>query len=128
MSLKYMELRYDRDLSKWMWVDIRNAEQISEVNVRRRFSLLKNGFYPYEFNFLFYIKENTTQCSYCGIFLPSRQLTRDHIYPKSLGGIITTPCCRPCNEAKINMTPIQWAIFSAENELDIVNYNKQLGG
>lgn len=128
MSLKNMELRYDKSVSKWVWVDTRYAEEpeISEANVRRRFSLLRNGFYPYEFNFLFYIKESTTQCSYCGIFLPSKRLTRDHVYPKSLGGVITTPCCRPCNEAKTNKLPIEWAVYAAENELDTVHYNNQL--
>lgn len=124
MSLKHMELRYDRTVNKWTWVDIRNEEPISETNVRRRFSLLRSGFYPYEFNFLFYIKENTIQCSYCGISLPPRQMTRDHVYPKSLGGVITTPCCRPCNEAKQNKHPIEWAIYYTENEIDIVHFKK----
>lgn len=120
MALKDWELRHNKTRNKWMWVNITEAEPILEC-ARKRYANLKNGFYPYEFNFLYYSKEDALQCSYCGIVLPSRRLTKDHIYPKSRGGCITTPCCNACNQAKGDKKPIEWAIFYSQRELDLAH-------
>lgn len=48
-------------------------------------------------------------CGYCGDLLRSKQLTWDHIKPKSRGGrkswnnMVT--CCQPCNTLKADRTP-----------------------
>ena len=50
-------------------------------------------------------------CQYCGAELPSRELTFDHVLPRSQGGrtswtnIVTA--CRECNAQKGNRTPQQ---------------------
>jgi len=49
------------------------------------------------------------QCQYCGDKLDARDLTCDHVVPRSKGGrsewtnIVT--CCRPCNRRKGDQTP-----------------------
>src|SRR5665811_1461187 len=75
------------------------------------------GNFPFDFHFFEHVRTSRIQCSYCGRFLPLEAMTRDHIYPKSLGGTYTTPSCNPCNIAKENMLPIQWAIFATENDI-----------
>ena len=51
-------------------------------------------------------KRDGFKCSYCGI---SKNLTIDHILPKSRGGGNTwlnlTTCCKNCNRIKDNKTP-----------------------
>lgn len=49
-------------------------------------------------------------CAYCGIKLPSKEITIDHIQPKALGGskgswTNRTASCRPCNADKAH-TPL----------------------
>ena len=49
------------------------------------------------------------RCQYCGIRLKPKDLTCDHVIPRSRGGgtvwnnIVT--CCRPCNRKKGGRTP-----------------------
>jgi 5-methylcytosine-specific restriction endonuclease McrA len=49
------------------------------------------------------------QCQYCGTKLPARELTCDHVLPRSRGGRATwtniVTCCRPCNRKKGGRTP-----------------------
>ncbi|HJL20524.1 MAG TPA: HNH endonuclease [Sandaracinaceae bacterium LLY-WYZ-13_1] len=51
------------------------------------------------------------RCQYCGETLPARELTYDHVVPRSKGGrtswtnIVTA--CRPCNHRKGNRTPTE---------------------
>lgn len=79
----------------------------------------KNGYYPYDFNFVTFQKGNITQCCLCGIFRQSRKLTREHTWPKSLGGIRTYPACKSCNQAKTNMKPIEWVLEAYKTGRDI---------
>ena len=48
-------------------------------------------------------------CQYCGLVLPSSELTLDHVVPRSRGGSSTwenlVACCHPCNNRKGNRTP-----------------------
>lgn len=50
-------------------------------------------------------------CAYCGEYLPSAKLTRDHIIPVSLGGrdvwMNVVTACRACNQRKSGRTPEQ---------------------
>src|SRR5258707_4277316 len=43
-------------------------------------------------------------CQYCGVVLPSGDLTLDHVVPRSRGGSSTweklAACCHPCNRRK----------------------------
>ncbi|HJZ95023.1 MAG TPA: HNH endonuclease [Candidatus Solibacter sp.] len=48
-------------------------------------------------------------CQYCGARLPARDLTLDHVIPRSRAGASTwenlVACCFPCNGRKGNRTP-----------------------
>src|SRR6201993_2404749 len=50
-------------------------------------------------------------CQYCGVVLPSSELTLDHVIPRSRGGLSTwenlVACCHPCNRRKGNQTPLE---------------------
>ncbi len=45
-------------------------------------------------------------CQYCGVVLPSNELTLDHVVPRSRGGLSTwenlVACCHECNRRKGN--------------------------
>jgi hypothetical protein len=79
----------------------------------------RQAFFPLDYNFLYKRQERYFQCSYCGIFVYQKRLSRDHVYPKSKGGPATTPSCYPCNETKKDMLPIEWAVFAYNEGLDI---------
>jgi hypothetical protein len=78
-----------------------------------------SGNFPLTFNFVFLKDGRYIQCSYCGIFVYYRTITRDHVYPKSRGGLIKAPACVDCNVAKENMLPIEWAIYASKYKLDV---------
>lgn len=108
--MKFIEFVYDAHIGAWVYLDIYNdAVYYNNKKHHLRYSL-RSGFYPYEYNFLFARRDGRIQCSYCGVFFIPKEITRDHVYPKSKGGIFTTPACYPCNERKSNMLPIDWAI------------------
>jgi len=50
-------------------------------------------------------------CQYCGARLPSKDLTLDHVVPRSRSGASTwenlVACCMPCNNRKGNRTPLE---------------------
>lgn len=52
------------------------------------------------------------RCYYCGKAVPPRELTMDHVVPIIRGGKSTksnvVPCCKPCNERKKYLLPIEW--------------------
>lgn len=115
--MKFTELVFDAHLGAWVYLDIYNdAIYYDNKRLKLRHSL-RSGFYPYEYNFLFGRRDGIIQCSYCGIFFPNRLITRDHVYPKSKGGQFTSPACYPCNEAKADTLPIEWAIKSSETSV-----------
>lgn len=55
------------------------------------------------------VKRDNNVCQYCSLKLNEKEVTIDHIMPKSRGGISSfTNCvvsCKPCNLKKNNMTP-----------------------
>jgi len=75
------------------------------------------GNFPFDFHFMRDERTSQVQCSYCGKFIPIDTVTRDHVYPKSLDGTYTTPCCIPCNVAKEDKRPIEWALFATGSEI-----------
>lgn len=85
----------------------------------------RQAFFPMDFNFLFKIQENQFQCSYCGIFVSGKELTKDHVYPKSKGGGSITTSCDPCNVRKQDMKPIQWALEAYDKGWDLWEVEKQ---
>lgn len=116
-------------MSKWVYLDIRNNAIYVDNKKIVANRYIRNGFYPFEFNFFTKQKTGAIQCSYCGHFVPNKRITRDHVYPKSLGGISTTPSCRPCNELKADLRPIEWAIKSSESGIafgEICGYNTEV--
>ena len=50
-------------------------------------------------------------CQYCGVVLPSGELTLDHVIPRSRGGNSTwenlVACCHSCNRQKGNQFPVE---------------------
>jgi hypothetical protein len=48
---------------------------------------------------------NREKCWYCGAEGPT---TGDHFYPKSLGGRLKVRACTSCNNAKADLTPLEW--------------------
>ena len=93
-------------------------------------SIKYSGNYPLSFNFVLQRIDHHIQCSFCGRFINERNITRDHIYPKSKGGLIKVPACRPCNEAKADMLPIDFGFWWAEEGYDVavipIGYDEQL--
>lgn len=79
----------------------------------------KTGHFPLTFNFVFIKDDKYVQCSYCGMFIHFKSITKDHVYPKSKGGEMKTPACMNCNVVKEDMLPIDWAIFASKNGIDI---------
>lgn len=101
----------DAHTGSWIGLYIENSTHKKKLRIKPR-----SGFYPYEWNFLFNRRDGRIQCSYCGEFLISRFITRDHVYPKSRGGEVTTPACYECNERKANKLPIVWALEFSMSE------------
>lgn len=57
---------------------------------------------------------NIKKCWYCG--QEGFKMTKDHYYPKSLGGRLMVRCCHNCNGIKAAKTPIQWIHWIEESE------------
>jgi len=76
------------------------------VRLLRRIRVQRHGVKFSRFNVM--LRDRFT-CQYCLRSLPARELTCDHVLPKTRGGrsgwenIVTA--CRPCNERKGNRTP-----------------------
>jgi hypothetical protein len=53
-------------------------------------------------------------CLYCGKSFPSRELTRDHVIPRSRGGSDSwsnvVSCCHRCNHLKGARSPDEWGV------------------
>jgi len=52
------------------------------------------------------------RCHYCGVSVPPKELTLDHVVPLVRGGHSTrgncVPACKSCNSAKQSLLPIEW--------------------
>lgn len=57
-----------------------------------------------------YIRDNFT-CQYCGDVFGEHELTKEHVVPKFLGGLMNwyniVAACRPCNQKKSNKTEMK---------------------
>ena len=113
----YTDLVYDAHIGAWTYLDIFNNDALNKKHPKRFH--LRSGFYPYEYNFIFRCRSGQTQCSYCGNFFNTKTITRDHVYPKSRGGVLTTPACYRCNTLKADMLPIDWAVFNSLRAIDV---------
>lgn len=70
-------------------------------------------------------RRNTNACTWCRRPMIShdgytpirdgRTRTRDHKYPKRLGGTKTVPCCYACNQVKGGMDLREWFDFMSQN-------------
>ena len=51
-------------------------------------------------------------CGYCGLSIPPKELTMDHIVPIARGGRSTKgnvlPACKACNTVKKQLLPMEW--------------------
>lgn len=92
---------------------------INGIRSRGHLSENQKEFYPFDWSFLYKKQTGLFQCTYCGRFIKAKDLTIDHVYPKSLGPFLsTTSACRKCNQKKDNMLPIEWALYISS--LDVV--------
>ena len=70
---------------------------------------VKRGFSSYACNRKNVVWRDRNICQYCGGRFPFRDLTMDHVIPKSRGGDKSwnniVACCRRCNNRKGNQTP-----------------------
>lgn len=82
-------------------------------------SVRYSGNYSLNFNFVLVRNDHHIQCSYCGKFVNEKKITRDHVYPKSKGGLIKSPACKNCNEDKADMKPIEFAIWFSKIGRDL---------
>lgn len=98
---------YDVQVGAWIYFEYPNS---LKKEARKHYAQ-RRGYFPYNFNFVRGHRGDLAQCYLCGDFLPMKQMTRDHVWPKSLGGEITTTACTTCNSRKGNMKPIEFAIF-----------------
>ncbi len=105
------ELVFDIQANAWVSLNLnlKTEREISLAQLKRR------GFYPYGYNFIFGKRTDISQCYLCGKFILMRDATRDHIYPKSLDGTITSVACYTCNTKKRDLRPIEVAILWSEN-------------
>jgi len=104
----------------WGWSEVRFNKAVTKLRSGRRL-FLSNSRKTMSFQPLsnpHSIKNRC--CAYCGKM--TGKLTKDHVIPKSKGG---TRCasnivmaCEPCNQAKADRTPDQWA-------RDILNYRNR---
>ncbi|HJK95962.1 MAG TPA: HNH endonuclease [Polyangiaceae bacterium LLY-WYZ-14_1] len=82
------------------------------VRLLRNVRVQRNGVKFSRFNVM--LRDGFT-CQYCQRTLPVRELTCDHVLPRTRGGatgwenIVTA--CRPCNERKGNRTPAEAAML-----------------
>lgn len=64
---------------------------------------------PYGFNNRMLFRRDNFRCMYCGHVFCQRELTRDHVIPKSKGGKDVweniVAACRRCNHFKADRTP-----------------------
>ena len=67
---------------------------------------ISTGIRPSRNNILWRDKD---QCQYCGVIESARDMTIDHVIPRSRGGENTwsnlVTCCKRCNQKKGNRTP-----------------------
>lgn len=57
-------------------------------------------------------------CWYCGEWLFEGIRTKDHFYPKRLGGKLKVRCCKNCNGIKSHMTPLRFIEYLQELKAD----------
>lgn len=105
------KLVFDLQLNTWVSLDV---ELLYSRSKDFQYDFARKGYYPYTFNFVKRVRGEMAQCSFCGKFLPMREMTRDHVYAKSQGGEITTTACYNCNTRKRDMKPIEFAVWWSE--------------
>jgi Zn-finger protein len=60
------------------------------------------------------IKLGGDKCWYCATDLFPSTKTKDHFWPKSLGGRLCVVSCANCNRMKGNFTPVGFVIYLKE--------------
>lgn len=85
---------------------IQSRIAIPEIIVLKKFDKLPVRDVKFSRQTLFQRDKN--RCGYCGIMFDRRELTIDHIIPRSKGGTSnwsnTVTCCKPCNYKKADQT------------------------
>ena len=70
--------------------------------------ILNTGKYLQNNKFEYMLKAQNQKCFYCDMFMVLSNVTKDHLFPKSLGFIINgnmVLACQRCNQFKSNRLP-----------------------
>lgn len=72
-------------------------------------------------------------CHYCGKSCPPKQITRDHVIPRGLGGqdhyLNLVPSCGPCNSAKACDPPTcecERCVDAYQYHRDLIEYRRRI--
>src|SRR5687767_5787625 len=99
-------IEYSRD--KTIKAVSRELPMPAVVRVLRRFKRDRQALRFSRLNI--YLRDGFT-CQYCGARKMSKDLTFDHVMPRSAGGVTSwtniVACCVPCNRQKANRTPAE---------------------
>jgi 5-methylcytosine-specific restriction endonuclease McrA len=55
-------------------------------------------------------KAKFKNCCYCEMCIPIKDVTQEHLIPRSGGGTLIAACCLECNRSKGAMLLIDWVI------------------
>ena len=101
-----------------------NFPLIKKKKKQKKVVPMGSGDYP-----IYFFSTNETECFYCGCPLTPTTRTKDHIYPKNLGGKLKGNhvfSCQPCNIMKGKWTVIEFRTFLKQKIEKFDNYNKIL--
>ncbi len=127
LNADYRPLSY-HPLSLWSWKDAVSALFLDRVNLVENYdSVVRSPSTVFKVpsvvalkryvsfsgrpaftRYNIYLRDNFT-CQYCGVAFGTRDLTFDHVMPRSRGGLTewsnVVAACSPCNLKKANHTP-----------------------
>lgn len=85
-----------------------NGENVLPSIVRLKKHFYRRTYINTNFSRNEMIQRDNSTCQYCGLFLPLKEVTVDHVVPKFLGGKTSytncVTCCKACNSKKANKT------------------------
>lgn len=80
----------------------------------------------YRDSMIFKLWDQNGLCAYCNVDLLKldySQITKDHISPKSKGGVKTNISCSTCNQLKKDMSKEDFDKWIFKNKKAIIDYN-----
>ena len=59
------------------------------------------------------LAEFHSHCFYCGVEMTKDTKSKDHVKPRSRGGKLKVPCCKPCNQLKGSLKLEEYRVLVA---------------